>query len=153
MSFSTLKFPPSLFASAIECEGVARLTGRTLKLEESSDVGNLSLGRSLRLILFSWTPLILQFLVHWCTKWAVQTAWAKTSHFCLCSLTGLAATTTFLAGPLNPLQEARLLQARGFVDSELRWAIMWNLFKSDVNVQYRILCNSPVIMSVGRVLN
>jgi len=80
MSFSTLKFPPSLFASAIECEGVARLTGRTLKLEESSDVANLSLG----------------------------------------SLSGLAATTTFLAGPLNPLQEARLLQARGFVDSELR---------------------------------
>jgi len=36
------------------------------------------------------------------------------------SLSGLAATTNFLAGPLNPLQEARLLQARGFVDSELR---------------------------------
>jgi len=39
---------------------------------------------------------------------------------CLCSVSGLAATTSFLAGPLNPLQEARLLQARGFVDSELR---------------------------------
>ena len=39
-----------------------------------------------------------------------------------CSLSGLAATTAFLAGPLNSMQEARLLQARGFVDSELRWA-------------------------------
>ena len=44
MSFSTLKFPPSLLASAIECEGVARLAGRSLKLEESSDVISLSLG-------------------------------------------------------------------------------------------------------------
>ena len=53
MSFSTLKFPPSLLASAIECEGVARLAGRSLKLEESSDVISLSLGRSL----FTFTTL------------------------------------------------------------------------------------------------
>ena len=48
MSFSTLKFPPCQLASAIECEGVARLSGRSLKLEESSDVVNLSLGRSFK---------------------------------------------------------------------------------------------------------
>ena len=47
MSFATLKFPPSLLVSAIECEGVARLAGRSLKLEESSDVVSLSLGRSI----------------------------------------------------------------------------------------------------------
>ena len=49
MSFSILKFPPCLLASAIECEAVARLSGRALKLEESPDVANLSLGRSLKL--------------------------------------------------------------------------------------------------------
>ena len=47
MSFSTLKYPPSLTAAALECEGVARLAGRSLLLEESSDVTSLTLGRSL----------------------------------------------------------------------------------------------------------
>ena len=47
MSFSTLKYPPSLTAAALECEGVARLAGRSLQLEESSDVTSLTLGRSL----------------------------------------------------------------------------------------------------------
>ena len=47
MSFSTLKYPPSQTAAALECEGVARLAGRSLLLEESSDVTSLTLGRSL----------------------------------------------------------------------------------------------------------
>ena len=37
------------------------------------------------------------------------------------SVSGRAAVATFLAGPLNLEQEARLIQANDFVQSEIRW--------------------------------
>ena len=37
------------------------------------------------------------------------------------SVSGRAAVVAFLAGPLIPDQEARLIQANDFVQSEIRW--------------------------------
>ena len=37
------------------------------------------------------------------------------------SVSGRAAVVAFLAGPLNLEQEARLIQANDFVQSEIRW--------------------------------
>ena len=73
MTMSLLGFPPALLGAAIECEAVATLAGKNLQMEQTPDVSQLSLGRSLQKFDSLWliNDHMAAKMLNQCPEWAV----------------------------------------------------------------------------------